>query len=71
MTDRKQADAAMIYTVYLINDVGELSAPAGIVADNDEGALREAEVLLAPGEEGEVWHNGYRIGRVRGSPLAS
>jgi hypothetical protein len=37
-----------------------------VTAENDAAALREAEGMLASDEDGEVWRQGYRVGKVCG-----
>jgi hypothetical protein len=61
----------MTFTIYSLNETGDLCSPMAIVAESHEQALREAQMMLAPDEEGEVWRNGHRVGAARGLPQAA
>jgi len=56
----------MIYTVRPVAGGTELSKAIAVVANDDEEALHEASMHLAPGERAQVMAGERRVGVVQG-----
>jgi len=57
--------------MFLLDDDGHIDASAAILATSDKHALRDARLVLRPGEAAEVWLRRRKVGVAINDSLAA